>query len=59
MDWDLENENLKLESMIIIYQEEITKLEQEKDELKKEILFLRQQLQYKSVGKPNTYENPD
>lgn len=52
MDWDLENENLKLERMIHIYQEEIEQLELEKDELKQEITFLKTQLNYLSMGNP-------
>tara|TARA_B100000029_G_scaffold491616_1_gene551994 strand:- start:2382 stop:2540 length:159 start_codon:yes stop_codon:yes gene_type:complete len=38
--------------MIHIYQEEIVKLEEEKDDLKSEIIFLREQLEHKSMGKP-------
>ena len=53
MDWDLENQNLKLESMIHIYQEEIKQLEEEKDVLIAEVIFLREQLEYKTLGKPN------
>ena len=53
MDWDLENKNLELERMIIIYQQEIEKLEEEKLKLKEEIIFLREQLDYKSNGLPN------
>ena len=48
MDWDLELENSKLQDMIIIYQEEIATWEDEKKELKEEIAFLKQQLDYKS-----------
>ncbi len=53
MDWDLENQLEKLEGMIIIYQQEIEKLEQEKLELKEEVIFLREQLEYKTNGLPN------
>tara|TARA_X000000368_G_scaffold385224_1_gene344361 strand:- start:761 stop:943 length:183 start_codon:yes stop_codon:yes gene_type:complete len=53
MDWDLENQNLKLESMIHIYQDEIKQLEEEKDVLIAEVIFLREQLEYKTLGKPN------
>ena len=42
--WDLENDVVRLEQMIIVYEQEIEKLKIEKDELKKEILFLRKQL---------------
>jgi len=43
--WDLENDVVRLEQMIIVYEQEIEQLKIEKDELKKEILFLRQRLQ--------------
>ena len=46
MDWELENENLKLKDMIIIYEQEIKKLEQENEELEKEVLILKQRLRY-------------
>ncbi len=42
--WDLENDVLRLEQMIIVYGQEIEQLKIEKDELKKGILFLRKQL---------------
>ena len=42
--WDLENDVVRLEQMIIVYEQEIEQLKIEKDELKKEILFLRKQL---------------
>ena len=42
--WDLENDVVRLEQMIIVYEQQIEQLKIEKDELKKEILFLRRQL---------------
>ena len=42
--WDLENDVVRLEQMIIVYEQEIEQLKIEKDELRKEILFLRKQL---------------
>ena len=42
--WDLENDVVRLEQMIIVYEQEIEQLKIEKDELKREILFLRRQL---------------
>ena len=50
--YELTEENYKLQDMIQIYQEEIVKLEQEKDVLKAEVVFLRQQLEYKTLGPP-------
>ena len=52
MDWKLESENIKLENMIIVYQEHIEILEKENDNLRKEIHFLQQQLEYKTLGNP-------
>ena len=42
--WDLENDVVRLEQMIIVSEQEIEQLKIEKDELKREILFLRKQL---------------
>ena len=42
--WDLENDVVRLDQMIIVYEQEIEQLKIEKDELRKEILFLRKQL---------------
>ena len=47
---ELENENL--ESMLTVYQDHIEVLEEENDQLKKQILFLEQQLEYKTLGLP-------
>ncbi len=49
--WDLENDVVRLEQMIIVYEQEIKQLNIEKDKLKKEILFLRKKL--KIEGKEN------
>ena len=55
MDYDIKSwyelyeQNDKLEGMIIIYQQEIEKLELEKSELKEEILFLKQQLEIQTT----------
>ena len=43
--WDLENDVLRLEQMIIVYEQEIEQLKIEKDELKREILFLKRRLE--------------
>ena len=37
---------------VIIYQEHCEYLEKENDDLKEQILFLKQQLEYKTMGKP-------
>ena len=51
--WDLENDVVRLEQMIIVYEQEIEKLKIEKDELKKEILFLRRQLKIEEEDEEN------
>ena len=55
--WDLENDVLRLEQMITLYEQEIEQLKIEKKELKREITFLRTQLEYKSLGNPNGLED--
>ena len=48
--WDLENDVLRLEQMIIFSEQEIAELTTEKEELKKEVTVLRRRLEYyKSV----------
>ena len=44
--WDLENDVLRLEQMITIYEQEIAELTTEKEELKKEVTLLRRRLKY-------------
>ena len=44
--WDLENDVLRLEQMIIVYEQEIQELKTEKEELQKEVTILRQRLEY-------------
>ena len=46
MDWDLENENLKLEGMIHIYKQENERLELENKELEEKVLVLKKRLRY-------------
>tara|TARA_B100001250_G_scaffold338716_1_gene305848 strand:+ start:64 stop:246 length:183 start_codon:yes stop_codon:yes gene_type:complete len=59
MDWDLELRNQELESMIIVYQEHIDQLEVENEDLKKEVVFLKQQLELKTMGLPNETDNSE
>jgi len=47
---ELENENL--ESMLTVYQDHIEELEEENSQLKQQVLFLEQQLEYKTLGLP-------
>jgi len=55
--WDIENDILRLEEMIILYEQEIEQLKIEKKELKQEITFLRTQLEYKSLSNPKGDSN--
>ena len=50
--WDLENDVLRLEQMIILYEKEIAELTTEREELKKEVTLLRRRLEYyKTIAK--------
>ena len=53
MDWDLENQNYKLQNMITVYEEHIHTLEKENKSLKLQVDFLKEQLAYKTFGKPS------
>jgi len=44
--WDLENDVLRLEQMIILYEQEIAELTTEKEKLKEEVILLRRRLKY-------------
>ena len=44
--WDLENDVLRLEQMIILYEQEIAELTTEREELKKEVTLLQRRLEY-------------
>ena len=56
--WDLENDVLRLEQMIIVYEQEIQELKTEKEELEKEVTILRQRLEYyKSVVEEDDVES--
>ena len=52
MDWDLESENLRLENMLTVYEEHIETIEKENVDLKKQVTFLKKQLEYKTFGHP-------
>ena len=57
MDWDTEGKLSKLENMIIVYEEHIENLEKENQALKAQVAFLREQLHYKTFGKPTFEED--
>ena len=44
MDWEIEQRNIRLEDMIIVYQEHIDTLEEENEKLKRKIAILEQRL---------------
>tara|TARA_B100001996_G_scaffold333641_1_gene283354 strand:+ start:986 stop:1189 length:204 start_codon:yes stop_codon:yes gene_type:complete len=54
--WDLENENLRLENMIHIYQEEIDILKNENEKLQNHIRFLEESLAIKTFELPDIEE---
>ena len=49
---DLELKNQKQKDMITVYEEHIETLEKENKSLNAQVLFLKEQLQYKTFGKP-------
>ena len=48
--WDLENDVLRFEQMIVVYEQEIEQLKTEKEELQREVLLLRRQLEGEQRG---------
>ena len=52
MDWDKELKLEKLEDMITVYEEHIKNLEKENKSLRMQVDFLKEQLAYKTFGKP-------
>tara|TARA_B100000424_G_scaffold228235_1_gene189333 strand:+ start:418 stop:594 length:177 start_codon:yes stop_codon:yes gene_type:complete len=56
MYWDKESKLEKLENMITVYEKHIEELEQENKSLKMQVDFLKEQLAYKTFGKPNNEE---
>ena len=59
MDYELELKNETLESMIHVYEEHIDVLEKENKSLKLQVDFLKQQLEYKTFGKPLDLEEEE
>ena len=57
MDWDIEVKLHELQMSVIIYQEHCEYLEKENDDLRQQVLFLKQQLEYKTMGKPDNDES--
>ena len=59
MDWDLELKNNELQNMIHVYEEHIDVLEKENKSLKLQVDFLKEQLAYKTFGKPLNLEEEE
>ena len=59
MDYELELKNEQLENMIHVYEEHIDALEKENKSLKLQVDFLKQQLEYKTFGKPKNLEEEE
>ena len=59
MDYELELKNEQLENMIHVYEEHINALEKENKSLKLQVDFLKQQLEYKTFGKPFDLEEEE
>ena len=59
MDYELELKNEKLENMIHVYEEHIDALEKENKQLKAQVDFLKEQLVYKTFGKPLDLEEEE
>ena len=59
MYYELEIKNEKLESMIHVYEEHIDVLEKENKQLKAQVDFLKEQLTYKTFGKPLDLEEEE
>ena len=59
MDWDLELKNNELQNMILVYEEHIDVLEKENKSLKLQVDFLKEQLTYKTFGKPLDLEEEE
>ena len=56
---ELELKNEQLENMIHVYEEHINALEKENKSLKLQVDFLKQQLEYKTFGKPLDLEEEE
>ena len=56
MDWNIEVKNDQSENMITVYEKHIEDLEKENKSLKLQVEFLKQQLKYKTFGKPSYEE---
>jgi len=56
VDWDIEKQLEVFKKMNLVYQEHIDVLEEENKQLQAQIDFLKEQLEYKTFGKPSYEE---
>ena len=56
MDWDIEVKLYQMENMVTVYKKHIEELEEENQKLRAQVDFLKEQLQYKTFGKPSYEE---
>ena len=59
MDYELELINEKLDNMITVYEKHIEELEKENKSLRLQVDFLKEQLAYKTFGKPLDLEEEE
>ena len=59
MDYELELKNEQLQNMITVYEKHIEELEKENKQLKAQVEFLKEQLTYKTFGKPLNLEEDE
>ena len=59
MDYELELKNEQLQNMITVYEKHIEELEKENKSLKLQVDFLKEQLSYKTFGKPIDLEEKE
>ena len=59
MDYELELKNEQLQNMITVYEKHIEELEKENKSLKLQVDFLKEQLSYKTFGKPLDLEEEE
>ena len=59
MDYELELKNEQLQNMITVYEKHIEELEKENKSLKLQVDFLKEQLSYKTFGKPLNLEEEE
>ena len=59
MDYEIELINEKLDNMITVYEKHFEELEKENKSLKLQVDFLKEQLSYKTFGKPIDLEEKE